>query len=137
MADPRAFISFDFDNNAGERLYFCGQAKNSRTPFSIEDWSSKETLPQPQWEKLIAEKIGRTNMLIVLVGKYTSNAVGVRKEIAMAKACNVPLFGVLVGGATTATSLPSGLTSGRVIPWEWEKIASAINQMMKEGKNAK
>lgn len=136
MADPRAFISFDFDNNAGERLYFCGQAKNSRTPFSIADWSSKEVLPHAQWEKLIADKIGRTNLLIVLVGKYTYNAIGVRKEIAIAKACNVPVFGVLVGGATTTTPLPAGLASARVIAWEWEKIASAINQMMKEGKNA-
>ncbi|MFM2166022.1 MAG: hypothetical protein RIS79_393 [Verrucomicrobiota bacterium] len=137
MADPRAFISFDFDNNATEKLLFAGQAKNSKTPFSIEDWSSKESLPQAQWEKLISEKIGKTNMLIVLVGKSTYSAVGVVKEITMAKANNVPVFGVLVGGATSATSLPTGLTSGRVIPWDWEKIASAVTQMMKERKNAK
>lgn len=137
MADPRAFISFDFDNNSDEKILFAGQAKNSKTPFSIEDWSSKESLPQAQWEKLISEKIGKTNMLIVLVGKATYYAAGVVKEIAMAKANNVPVFGVLVGGATSMTTLPTGLTSGRVIPWDWERIASAVNQVMKEGKNAK
>jgi hypothetical protein len=46
MANPRAFISFDFDNNLTEKNLFVGQAKNSRTPFSIEDWSSKESLPK-------------------------------------------------------------------------------------------
>jgi hypothetical protein len=137
MADPRAFVSFDFDNNSTEKLLFVGQAKNSRTPFTVQDWSSKETLSQAQWERLINDKIARTNMLIVLVGRSTYLATGVKKEIAMAKANNVPVFGVLVGGATTATSLPAGLTSGRVIPWDWDKIASAIDQVMKEGKNSK
>ena len=137
MADPRAFISFDFDNNSNEKVLFAGQSKNSKTPFFVEDWSSKESLPQAQWERLISEKIGKTNMLIVLVGKSTYNAAGVKREIAMAKASNVPVFGVLVGGATTATTLPAGLTSGRVIAWDWEKIASAVTQVMKEGKNSK
>jgi len=39
MADPRAFISFDFDHNNNEKTLFAGQAKNSKTPFAIEDWS--------------------------------------------------------------------------------------------------
>ena len=37
MADPRAFISFDFDHNETERMLFVGQSKNSRTPFAIQD----------------------------------------------------------------------------------------------------
>ena len=57
MANPRAFISFDFDNNSTERILFVGQIKNSKTPFNIEDWSSKSSLPQSQWEKIIEEKI--------------------------------------------------------------------------------
>ena len=137
MADPRAFVSFDFDNNSTEKLLFVGQAKNSRTPFTVQDWSSKETLPQAQWERLINDKVAKTNMLIVLVGRSTYLASGVKKEITMAKANNMPVFGVLVGGATSSTSLPAGLTSGRVIAWDWDKIASAIDQVMKEGKNAK
>jgi hypothetical protein len=137
MADPRAFISFDFDNNSTEKLLFAGQAKNSRTPFTIQDWSSKVSLPQPQWERLINGKIASTTMLIVLVGRNTYLATGVKKEIAMARANNVPIFGVLVGGATTLTTLPAGLTTGRVVSWDWAKIASAIVQVMKEGKNAK
>ena len=37
MADPRAFISFDFDNNLTDKHLFVGQIKNSRTPFSAPD----------------------------------------------------------------------------------------------------
>jgi hypothetical protein len=135
MANPRAFISFDFDNNEGQKKYFVGQSINSRTPFNIEDWSSKSALPQSQWEKLIHEKINKCNMLIVLVGKSMSTATGVAKEIAFAKEHNVPVFGVYVDGANSSSPLPSGLTSGRVVAWEWDKIASAIDHVMKEGKN--
>jgi len=135
MADPRAFISFDFDHNETEKVLFAGQAKNSKTPFSIQDWSSKSSLPQTQWEKLVKEKINKCNMLIVLVGKSMASASGVAKEIAMAKDQDVPIFGVYVGGADSSSNLPAGLQRNRTIVWDWDKIAAAVDQMMGEGKN--
>jgi hypothetical protein len=135
MADPRAFISFDFDHNEMEKNLFVGQAKNSRTPFSIEDWSSKSSLPQSHWERLIASKINKCNVLIVLVGKTMVSAIGVAKEIAFAKEADVPVFGVYVGGADTSSTLPAGLQRNRTISWEWDRIADAIDQTMKERKN--
>lgn len=135
MADPRAFISFDFDHNVTEKNLFVGQSKNSKTPFSIEDWSSKSSLPQSQWETLIKSKIGKCNMLIVLSGKTMASATGVSKEITMAKDQEVPVFGIYVDGANTTSNLPSGLQRNRTIAWDWDKIAAAIDQMMTEGKN--
>jgi CTP synthase (UTP-ammonia lyase) len=135
MANPRAFISFDFDNNSTEKSLFAGQAKNSKTPFNIEDWSSKTSLPQKEWEDLIEEKINKCNMLIVLVGKKTSTATGVVKEISFAKSQDVPVFGIYVGGANTSTDLPTGLQRNRTIDWDWEKISNAIDQVMTEDKN--
>ena len=75
-------------------------------------------------------------MLIVLVGKTMASAAGVAKEIKFAKDSDVPVFGLYVGGADTDSKLPDGLARSRTIPWEWDKIASKIDQMMKEGKNA-
>ena len=136
MADPRAFISFDFDHNETERMLFVGQSKNSRTPFSIEDWSSKSPLPQWQWARIIREKINRCHMVIVLVGRYMSTATGIAKEIRMAEGGDVPFFGVYVGGADSSSTLPAGLARARTIPWDWRTIAEAIDRMMREGKNA-
>jgi hypothetical protein len=130
MADPRAFVSFDFDHNETEKMLFVGQAKNSRTPFSIQDWSAKSSMPQSQWEALVKEK-----MLIVLVGKTMASASGVAKEIELAKDQTVPVFGVYVGGADSSSSLPAGLPRNRTIQWDWDAIAGAIRQMMGEGKN--
>ncbi len=135
MADPRAFISFDFDHNVTQKNLFVGQSKNSKTPFSIEDWSSKSSLPQSQWEALIKSKISKCNMLVVLSGKTMASATGVSKEITMAKDQDVPVFGVYVDGANTTSNLPSGLQRNRTIAWDWDKIAAAIDQMMTEGKN--
>ena len=136
MADPRAFISFDYEHDEAQRNLFAGQSKHSKTPFNIEDWSSKEKLPQSQWEKLIRDKINRCHMVIVLVGKYMASASGVAKEIKWAKEQDVPLFGIYVGGANSSSNLPDGLSRGRVIPWDWDKIASMIDQVMTEGKNS-
>lgn len=135
MANPKAFISFDFDNNSIEKILFVGQSKNSKTPFNIEDWSCKETLPQKEWEQLIKDKINKCNMLIVLVGKKAYTAKGVIKEIKFAKDQNVPIFGVYIDGANSSTTLPEGLPRYKTVDWDWDKIASAIDQAMKEGKN--
>ena len=135
MADPRGFVSFDIDHNEDLKVLFVGQAKNRRTPFSFEDWSSKEPLPQAEWERIIKEKISKCNFLVVLVGKSMETASGVVKEISFAKAADVPVFGVYVGGADTTSTLPTGLQRNRTIAWDWDEIASAIDQVMKEGKN--
>lgn len=137
MAEPRAFISFDVDHNSNEKVLFAGQAWHSKTPFSHEDWSAKEPMAQSQWEAIVKAKINKTHFLIVLVGKHMATATGVAKEIAMAKAQNVPIFGVYVGGADATSTLPVGLARNRVIDWTWPGIAGAVSQMMTEGKNAK
>lgn len=137
MADPRTFISFDFDHNETEKNLFVGQSKNSKTPFSIQDWSAKSSMPQSEWEKIVKDKINKCNILIVLVGKTMDSATGVAKEIAMATDQDVPVFGVYVDGANSSSNLPAGLQRNRTIAWDWEKIASAIDQVMGEGKNGK
>jgi MTH538 TIR-like domain (DUF1863) len=137
MANPRTFVSFDYDHDEKSRILFCGQAKeNSPTPFAINDWSSKEALPQKTWEQTIEEKIGRCKMMLILVGKSTHSATGVKKEIAMATSLNVPFRGVYVDGTTSATSLPAGLSRSKTITWTWPGVAAAITAMESEGKNA-
>ena len=135
MADPRAFISFDFDNNLTDKNLLVGQIKNSRTPFSAEDWSVSEALPQAQWERRLKEKINRCHLMIVLVGKSMWSATGVAKEIGFANDQDVPFFGVYVDGAGTSSGLPTGLARNRTIAWDWDKIADTVDQMMGEGKN--
>ena len=136
MADPRVFLSFDFDHDEISRRLFVGQGKKeSPTPFAIGDWSSKETLPEKTWEETIAVKIGACNMVIVLVGNTMASASGVTKEIVMASEKDVPIFGVYVDGACSESTLPAGLSRSRVVKWTWPNVAAVIEQAMGEGKN--
>ena len=138
MADPRAFLSFDFDHDSGSKILFAGQAaSDSPTSFTLEDWSSKASLPEAEWEKLIATKVGNCHLMIVLVGKHMASAYGVVAEIAMAKNKDVPVFGVYVNGADSSSTLPSGLPRNRTVAWEWKAIGKTVDQCMTEGKNAK
>jgi hypothetical protein len=113
MTKPRTFISFDFDHDETEKILFIGQSKNSNTPFSIEDWSAKSSMPQSKWESIVKDKINKCNILIVLSGKTMASATGVAKEISMAKDQDVPVFGVYVDGANTTSNLPKGLQRGK------------------------
>lgn len=136
MSNPRAFISFDFDNDEDHKILFAGQCSSkSPTPFTAQDYSSKEPLPEWQWEKLIEEKIGRCHMMFVLVSPTAYRAHGVKKEIAMAQRKNTPFVGVYIKGAGASTPLPDGLPRNRCIPWDWDQIAATVRQMLREGKN--
>ncbi len=137
-ARPRAFISFDFDHDLREKHLFAGQCKTtSPTPFAAEDWSSKDALPQHEWERLIREKIGRCHFMFVLVSPSAHTATGIIKEIEMATEQRVPIVGVYVRSATKRTKLPTGLRREDVVAWEWAAIAGAIERALKEGKNAR
>jgi hypothetical protein len=138
MADPRAFISFDFDHDETSRMLFAGQGKKeSPTPYTVGDWSSKSVLPQKEWKELIQAKINVCNLVIVLVGKFMASATGVAAEISMARDCDVPSFGVYVNGANTSSNLPAGLPRSRTYAWTWANVGAAIDMCMKEGKNAR
>jgi len=137
MADPRAFVSFDFDHDETSRNLFAGQAKrDSPTPFTVQDWSSRTELPQDEWEEEMKKRIAATNMCIVLVGRSMASAIGVAAEIAMAKDKDVPVFGVYVDGANSQSTLPSGLARNRTVEWKWDKIGAMVDLAMTEGKNA-
>ncbi len=137
MAQPRAFLSFDFDHDSTAKTLFAGQARtDSPTTFTCEDWSSKTALPQAEWEALIKKKVSSCHMLIVLVGQHMATATGVAKEIQMAKDLGVPYFGVYVNGGGPTSSLPSGLPRNSVVAWKWDDIDEMIKQSKKLGKNA-
>ncbi|BDC57540.1 hypothetical protein NC3_05000 [Bacillus altitudinis] len=92
-------------------------------------------MPQSKWEQIVEEKMKKTNMCIVLVGKSMSSAIGVKKEIEMAKKNNVPVFGVYVDGANSSTTLPEGLPRSKTIKWTWEGVVEMIEWAKNEGKN--
>jgi hypothetical protein len=136
METPKAFVSFDYENDGNEKTRFANESGSSSNPFKIEYFSAKPTYPQPQWDDKIADQINACNMLIVLVSANTSTNKGVIKEIASADSQNIPIFGVYTNGTGASTPLPKGLQASRTLNWDWSAISDMIEKVMKEGKNA-
>lgn len=134
MTRPLAFISYDFNRSEDERAHFIAEIPDCSQPFNVDDWSLQRQSPRKDWDKIVHGKIGRCDLMVVLVADGMDTAA-VAEEIVEAKRCNVPFFGVYVGGARPGTELPAGLPENRTIPRDWQRIAAAIGQVMKEGKH--
>ena len=135
MTTPLAFISFDINHNQFERTRFMAEAGSCSTTFAVDDWSAGDQSPRSEWEKFVRGKIGRCDLMIVLVGTHMDEAPQVEKEIEFARQRNVPYFGVYVGDADPEYPLPDGLPANRTIPYDWNRIGAAVDQLMREGKN--
>lgn len=129
MAKARAFISFDFDNDANYRDFLIGQAKNPNSPIEIDDWSLKYPFDE-KWKTQCRERIKRTDIVIMLVGKNTYRAQGAIWEVQCAKDEGIPVFGVYINKDDKGT-IPSSLTGSAVIEWTWDGIAKKVKELAK------
>ncbi len=129
MPNPRVFISYDFDNNNLSKNRFVGQSKNSKVPFTISDWSHKESVSESKWREVVEERIKRVDLVIVLIGQYMRSATGVHSEVRMARRLSKPILGVYVANANSSTIIPDVLKGFKKISWTWEGIANEIDRL--------
>ena len=92
MANPRVFVSFDFDNDRFLKDALYGQSKNPDSPFTIDDWSLKEAAPEATWVAEATKKIKASKYLVIVVGAKTHSAPGVKKEAKIALAEGVTRY---------------------------------------------
>jgi len=129
MAKTRAFISFDFDNDARYRDFLIGQAKNPNSPIEIDDWSLKYPFDE-KWKTQCRERIKRTDIVIMLIGKNTYRAQGAIWEVQCAKDEGIPVFGVYINKDDKG-GIPSSLKDCAVIEWTWDGIAKKVKELVK------
>lgn len=65
----RAFISFDYDNDARLKDLLIGQSKLPDSPFEVHDWSIKTA--SPTWRADARRRIRASGLVIVLCGQHT------------------------------------------------------------------
>ena len=49
MAKKKVFVRFDYDNDLNLKISFISRAKHPDSPFSVNDYSIKETHPDNGW----------------------------------------------------------------------------------------
>ena len=125
MNTKRAFISFDAEYDEDLRNLLVGQAKNPDSPFSIADWSVKESL-SGDWKQKVRQRIRRTDLTIVICGDYTHRATGVAAEINITREEGNPYF-LLNGRSGKSGRKPtSARQSDKIYKWTWENLKKLI-----------
>jgi hypothetical protein len=126
MAKSRAFISFDYDNDANLKHLLVGQAKHSDSPFELADWSIKEEIDE-NWKTKARTRIKSVDVVIVICGKNTNTATGVSAEVSIAQAENVPYF-LLEGYSSGGCIKPrSAKSTDKIYAWTWDNLKNLIN----------
>ncbi|MGW2392140.1 TIR domain-containing protein [Streptomyces lydicamycinicus] len=124
MARKRVFISFDYDNDATLKNFLVGQAKHSDSPFEIADWSIK--VASPGWKGEARRRIRASDVVAVICGESTDEAVGVDVEIEIAQQEGIPYF-LLKGYSSVSCVKPKAARStDKLYRWTWENLKLLI-----------
>jgi hypothetical protein len=118
----RIFVSYDFDHDRRLALLLRNQSKLPAAPFETADWSLREAAPEKDWVLKAAARINRADVVLVLLGKHTHRAPGVRKEVAIARRLGVPIFQIKQAG-TVATPVRN---AGPVRLWTFDNLRALL-----------
>lgn len=128
MTKIRTFISFAAEDRTYRDL-LVGQAKNPDSPIEFSDWSVKEPFDE-KWKTQCRERIRKTQLLIMLIGKQTYKAEGACWEVATAIEESIPVFGIHIN-KNDKGQIPTQLVGRPVIEWTWDGIASMVKKLVK------
>lgn len=120
---PRAFISFDYDNDARLKDLLVGQSKHPDSPFTIADWSIKE--PSVDWKEKARRRIRASGIVIVLCGKNMRTATGVAFELSIAQDAGVPYF-LLAGYSERSTRPATAKSTDQLYEWTWANLKALV-----------
>jgi len=126
MAKKRAFISFDYDNDSDLKIMLVGQAKNSDSPFEINDMSIKEQI-DIKWKANARQRIKGCDVVIVICGEKTDTASGVSAELRIALDEGVNYF-LLKGRSNKVCKMPTAAKfTDKMYSWTWDNLKMLIN----------
>ena len=111
--------------------------EESTIDLAIEDCSIRPWSPLGDWMKHVQGRIGRCDLMIVLVGRETGSSKAVENEIGLARRTNLPFFGIHLLAEEESNCLSIGLPPNRIVPYEWDAIERAVTQLLTEGKHHK
>ena len=118
------FFSFDAPDDRFLKEAAIGQIKNKSTPFKAQNKSLKKTLPQSKWEKAAEQKIKNSDMVMVMLGKKTYKAQGVKKEIEFARKHKVPVVQV----KPKDSNVKRAKGGGRLHNWTHENMKKLLKK---------
>ena len=119
------FLSFEFERDAGRRGTFIAQAKK-HCEYAIIDKSLPSAQHDESWRQKARERIGASQIVIVLLGPDTQNAPGVKDELSLAGEVRCPVVQLLPQDKNYGLVAKNGA----VCEYKWD----TINRMLRDPK---
>lgn len=124
MAKVRVFVSFDCDHDEDLKTLLLGQARNEDSPFVVTGCSLEEA--SGDWEEAARALIMQADLVIVVCGRHTDDAIAVNGEIPIAREENKPYF-LLAGRATGGNQKPTeAQATDKLYNWTWGNLKRLI-----------
>jgi hypothetical protein len=121
----RVFISFDYDQDRGVAALLGGQLRKS-SRFRVANWSMKEAAPQKLWKREARQRINRSDLVLVVIGRQTHRAPGVRAEVAMARGASPPVPIRQVIGYKDLIAPRPVPNAGRLYRWRHDNLSRIL-----------
>jgi hypothetical protein len=116
MAKTKVFLSYDYEHDLDMKNNLIAQSKLQDSPFAINDLSLKEK--SHDWQQRVRKSIEECDVFVVLLGKNTYLAMGVLRELKMAKQMGKKRFQLRKKG-TQPKELKA---AGNVVAWKWKNL---------------
>ena len=115
-AKKRAFVSFD---DKILKNFVFGQFQKGDSPLQVDAWSSDSTSTGKSWEEQTKEKIVGSDVVSVIIGDLTHRALGVLREVEMAREASVPVYQFVGYKDSIPDPIPG---AGPLLRWKWRDV---------------
>lgn len=116
MAKTKVFLSYDYEHDSDMKNNLIVESKRQDSPFSINDLSLNEKVPN--WQQKARVAIEKCDVFVVLLRENTHQASGVLREVEMARKIDKRRFQLREKGHD-----PQKIEgAGQVIAWRWKNL---------------
>lgn len=119
------FISFDYANDLETKNRLVAEWGSESCPICIKDFSLPSPITDHRWQTDVAKRLETVKAVLVICGKNTHSAAGVKTEVQMARQRNKPIL--FLRALHEGSSLPEGVPKDtKMLPLDWESVYKAL-----------
>ena len=123
------FVSFDYENDKDIKGCFISQAKKNDLTCKVNDLSLTEPCNE-KWRSYVRELINKSDIVVVICGKYTDKANGVSGELSITRELNKPY--ILLRGRRGDVIKPSNTRKeDQIVQWNWKELREIFYSKMR------
>ena len=125
MNKTPVYISFDYDNDKELKDFIIGQSKNERSPFAVIDHSIKHAV-DGDWVRNAEVRIKKSKVVLVMVGRKTYSAQGVKKEVELGRKHGKKIAQII---GYNDSRPPRVENAGNMYIWSWDNLRKILNDV--------